>query len=500
MKPLNTKNNGCVPMSSNCIKWQGPDIDFLELCNDSSVTEVIYQLAEKTNEIMSMFDIEELDLACLESKCGPNDLHELLQEMIYKLCSLSPETPSEYKSQKISVPPCLMDKFPDGNGGYLKEIPIENMVGYLASWYCSIDKVVSGLKDEIDDIKDNLTVVNNNIEKLDLNKQDKISVDGKCFGGTITPEELLNKLAESLCGYKAVLGKPEDISKSVSKQCSNLENTRTFTDPQKKYSDIEGWSKNPSTVSDTLANIWITLCDIRTKVASIEAEIPIGGIVISDAWRSCDGKVWMSLVTSDNVTWNDTASLKVSDGTNDVTIPISDLNAKLNTTSQVSFTGAESFAKDDQLAITLTASYKKPLDDNYTSATYNGNVFPLVSNLTLTLDGSDVVISFNNLNKRNITISRGITGGSLSTLTTLDSDVNTYTDTTAQPGTSYTYALYDDISECIEAEITTTPVECTTIETDASSTLTEGDNVNNVGADEYNDFIERYNNDKNSSN
>ena len=487
-------------MSSNCIKWQGPDIDFLELCNDSSITEVVYQLAEKTNEIISMFNIDELDLACLNSKCGPQDIHELLQEMINKLCSLNPDEPSEYKSKKISVPPCLMEKFPDGEGGYLKEIPVENMVSYLASWYCSLDNVVSGMIEEMKEVNESISDMDKAIKQLSLGKQDKMSVDGKCFGGNLTPEQLLNKLAETLCVYKTVLGEPDSISKSVAQQCSNLENTRTFKDPQINYSDIDGWAKNPTTVSDTIANMWITICDIRAKVATMEADIPINGISITDAWRSCDGKIWLSMSSIDNVTWNDSASLKVSNGTTDVTITITDLNDKLNTVSQVSLSGAESFAKDDQLTIVLTASYKKPLDDNYTTAYYSGNVEPLVSNLTLTLDGNDVVISFNSQNKRQISIYRGLTGSSTSLLTTLDAYTNTYTDSTAQAGYSYTYVLYDGTNQCVEAEISTTPAECTTIDENSICSLTDSSNINNVGADMYSDFINRYNSDKNSSN
>jgi len=45
MKPLNYSSENCDPISSNCVIWQGPDIDCIDLCKGDTVSEVIYKLA-----------------------------------------------------------------------------------------------------------------------------------------------------------------------------------------------------------------------------------------------------------------------------------------------------------------------------------------------------------------------------------------------------------------------------------------------------------------------
>ena len=49
MIPTNNNNNtGCNPISSNCVIWQGPDIDCgsnFKICNGDTVSDVVANLA-----------------------------------------------------------------------------------------------------------------------------------------------------------------------------------------------------------------------------------------------------------------------------------------------------------------------------------------------------------------------------------------------------------------------------------------------------------------------
>jgi hypothetical protein len=55
MKPLNLDNKPCSPISSNCVIWQGPDIECINICNDDSVSDVVSELAtELCNFYISM--------------------------------------------------------------------------------------------------------------------------------------------------------------------------------------------------------------------------------------------------------------------------------------------------------------------------------------------------------------------------------------------------------------------------------------------------------------
>lgn len=87
MKPINTDQSGCSPISSNCIIWQGPDIECLKLCKGDTVSEVVYKLATELCDIMTTLKITSYDLTCLNlGSCEPKDFQELIQLLIDKIC------------------------------------------------------------------------------------------------------------------------------------------------------------------------------------------------------------------------------------------------------------------------------------------------------------------------------------------------------------------------------------------------------------------------------
>jgi hypothetical protein len=106
MKPLNINKDSCSPVSSNCVTWNGPDIECIGLCKGDSITEVVYELATKLCEILGKLDVDNYDLECLNiTTCPPETFEDLLQILIEKICEI----------QATPCPPCE-----DGaNGNYV---------------------------------------------------------------------------------------------------------------------------------------------------------------------------------------------------------------------------------------------------------------------------------------------------------------------------------------------------------------------------------------------
>ena len=61
MKPLNIDKTGCSNISSNCVTWQGPDIECISLCKGDSITEVVYKMALELCKLMDTFDLKNYD-------------------------------------------------------------------------------------------------------------------------------------------------------------------------------------------------------------------------------------------------------------------------------------------------------------------------------------------------------------------------------------------------------------------------------------------------------
>ena len=87
MKPLNLDNKPCSPISSNCVIWQGPDIECINICNGDSVSDVVAALATELCNVLDQINVSSYDLTCLgfTSACPPKDFEALIQFLINKI-------------------------------------------------------------------------------------------------------------------------------------------------------------------------------------------------------------------------------------------------------------------------------------------------------------------------------------------------------------------------------------------------------------------------------
>jgi len=113
-KPINYKTDGCTPTSSNCIIWQGPDIECIDLCHGDTVTDVIFKLACLLCQLKSDLSVESYDLTCLDlDVCDvPTSYKELLQLIIEKLCEFqslvgTPDEQLPIAEQIVTVAICF---------------------------------------------------------------------------------------------------------------------------------------------------------------------------------------------------------------------------------------------------------------------------------------------------------------------------------------------------------------------------------------------------------
>ena len=110
----NTFTSGCNPISSNCVIWQGPDIQCINICNGDTVSDVVAKLATELCTIMDAVGISNLDLSCfnLTVQNTPENMTEFLQVLIDRICALEDATPggggTTPRKAKLSSPPALI--------------------------------------------------------------------------------------------------------------------------------------------------------------------------------------------------------------------------------------------------------------------------------------------------------------------------------------------------------------------------------------------------------
>src|SRR6478609_4832014 len=85
--------DGCNPVSSNCVEWEGHDLDGIVLCDDDSVSDVIEKVNKVLQAVKKELDLSDLDITTLLDTCAAcpepaKTLFNVLTLIINKIATL----------------------------------------------------------------------------------------------------------------------------------------------------------------------------------------------------------------------------------------------------------------------------------------------------------------------------------------------------------------------------------------------------------------------------
>lgn len=283
-----------VMMSSDFVIWEGPDIPCINLCKGDKITTVIYKLADLLCKISSGIDLSSIDFSCLVKGevLPPNTLEKLIQLIIWKLCDLEnccADGSSEIsETLVIELPECLQYAEDDE---LVSQLPIDQYAELLANKLCDIISDINTINVTLDQIVLNISDLQDQIDDLDLTIPNIIS---KCASNTSpgisTPiDEAVEAIEGVLCDLIDVLGTNEQLAAVKDLQCLDLSNAEQLSNPPNLMKDLAGWTDPPINLAQSLANLWLTVCDMRAKLIDccVEDEepcfpYPVDGVTIDD--------------------------------------------------------------------------------------------------------------------------------------------------------------------------------------------------------------------------
>lgn len=274
MKPLNFDNSPCSPISSNCVIWQGPNLDCIKLCTGDTVSDVVASLATELCTVMDQLNISNYDLTCFDLVgCKPATFDAFLQFLIEQVCNLnnivggqSSNNPNQTKEDTlVTVAPCFVV-----NG--ITVMSLTNYVIAIGKRVCDLLDLIGNLQVQIDIIDNRVTVLEEAIPPSFLLP----SIPTNCFATTLgvssaTIDLVLNALINdpllSYCTLLGSTGTPAELDAAVLAQC--IENGSPSLayppdDMQTAYPDT--WITDPDTAADTINNLWVALCDVYTSL------------------------------------------------------------------------------------------------------------------------------------------------------------------------------------------------------------------------------------------
>jgi len=118
-----SEKENCAPQSSNCVVWQGPNLECINLCKGDSISDVVYKLAVELCKIKDATDMSLVDFDCLLNDCANTNNPEetvagIIQLIIDNVCcsvttltnvtnGLTSKTDNLYEEPILILPDCL---------------------------------------------------------------------------------------------------------------------------------------------------------------------------------------------------------------------------------------------------------------------------------------------------------------------------------------------------------------------------------------------------------
>lgn len=279
--PTNDQNQaGCNPVSSNCVIWQGEDIPCIKLCKGDNISDVTFKLATELCDVLDTLDITTYDISCFVPACpNINDFHGLIQYLIEKICELqgccNGNTPSVN-----GCPDCLVNiaacfQYVNGTGDLVTTMQLSDYTQAIGLKVCELltsSGVVIG------------AVQNQEIRIKALEaKPDPVAPEILILSSCLQPgtmpvggwpiETIVTYLETQFCELRAATGLPTSLYLAINKQCPALDSSPTMTNPGTSMASIPGWitQANYGTVADSLNNMWLAICDLRSAVQTMKS-------------------------------------------------------------------------------------------------------------------------------------------------------------------------------------------------------------------------------------
>lgn len=270
----NTSDKGSLPVSSNSVIWQGPCLDCIGVSTGDTISDVMFTMATELCSIKTQLTLTDLDLSCLYDACAlcpdpDKSLQNVLDLLIIKVCELEaesgtvdPVTPAE---DSVVIASCFQTL--DLNGDPVTTMTQLDYLRAIGIKVCSIFSTVSSHTTSIVNHESRITALE--------------EADNTATLPTVTPvcvlpataqalEDVLEALEEDFCELRTVTGLPGELSLGIGAQCTNL-NSSPALGTSGNMSSIAGWKTTVSTVADSLNNLWLTICDMRTAVAAVKS-------------------------------------------------------------------------------------------------------------------------------------------------------------------------------------------------------------------------------------
>ena len=275
----NTITNGCNPISSNCVVWQGPDIPCINICTGDTVSDVVAKLATELCEVLDQTSLSNLDLSCLnlDPQDVPTNFTELQQLIIDELCSLGGRCTaleggggggSSSSAITATLPACL--QYTNLQNDLVTVLPIDEYAELVAARVCTLISDITTINSTLSNHETRITNLETTVGGGGGSSSIPQVTPNCVLPSVLTDiDDVVEALEEQFCDLRGVTGTATNLLSATTYQCPGL-NTQERLSGSGTMSSLEGWNNTVTTVAESLTNMWLTICDIRAAVKTIQ--------------------------------------------------------------------------------------------------------------------------------------------------------------------------------------------------------------------------------------
>lgn len=276
----NNTQQGCNPISSNCVIWQGPDIPCIKMCTGDSVSDTIAKLATELCEITSELDISLLDLSCFNPLYPtPQSFRDVMQIILDKICALENGTVNNDKSNtsgcpqdcEVQIATCL--QYQDYLGNNVTTLPLKDYVILIGNKICTILSDITNLQNQID----NLDVRVEALENAPSGSGSLFDVTSECVTqGSVTLQEYITALDTAFCELLGSTGTEQDYTNAALAASSCITgNSVQMANPPSFMGNYQNppWLASPQNAMQQIQNLWVAVCDLRGGLTNLQAQL-----------------------------------------------------------------------------------------------------------------------------------------------------------------------------------------------------------------------------------
>ena len=271
------KDQGCNPVSSNCVVWQGPDLECIGLCKGDTISDVLAKMATELCTLVDMFDLGEFDFTCLSVPVSeqPEDMGGLIQILIDRICALENITPitpgvSEECPDNCIVPIADCFYYVNGQGDTVTTMTLVEYVTAIGNKICDILDDITALQSSVTTLQNTQTDILADVVDLQTTKQDITGLDYQVNTKT-SPSAGVQFITDALRfveNYSLGIG---DGTGSQTQMYQNILKEGAFGDKEVAfgsgvYNSKTGWAVDPQTLSASLGNAWIAINNIYEQI------------------------------------------------------------------------------------------------------------------------------------------------------------------------------------------------------------------------------------------